>query len=95
MFLMMAARFSWNMSFVFGVADSVWAYTLIRMTGPVMESRRRVRKRSEPPLPGSTILSKLSLTASLTPCSLGLPERFPYQKNVVGYQSLQVMFLGE
>ena len=79
---MMDARFSKNMSFVSGVADSVGAYMLIRVTGPVAELRRRVRRRSEPPLPGSTILSKLFLTANPTPCSLGSLERFPYQKNV-------------
>ena len=53
------------MSFVSGVADSVGAYTLIRETGPVVELRRIVRRRSEPPLPGSIILNKLFLTAVL------------------------------
>ena len=40
-------------AFVSGVADSVGAYTLIRVTGPAVELRRRVRRRSEPPLPDS------------------------------------------
>ena len=79
---MMDARFSLNMFFVSGVADSVGAYTLIRVTGPVAELRRRVRRRSESSLPGSTILSKLFLTANPTPCSLGSLERFPCQKSV-------------
>ena len=37
----------------------VGAYMLTRVTGPVVEIRRRVRRRSESPVPGSTILSKL------------------------------------
>ena len=74
---MMDARFSLNMSFVSGVADSVGAYTLIRVTGPVAELRQRVRRCSEPPLPGSTILH-----ANPTPCSLGSLEDFSCLKNV-------------
>ena len=65
------------MSFVSGVVDSVGAYTLTRVTGPVVELRRRVRRRSELPLPGSNILSKLFLAANRTPCSLGSSEPFP------------------
>ena len=70
------------MSFVSGVADSVGAYTVIRVTGPVLELRRRVRRRSEPPLPGSIILSKLFLTANPAPVYLGSLECFPCQKTV-------------
>ena len=58
MFLMMDARFSWNVFFVSGVADSVGSYTRIRVTGPVVELRWSVRRCSEPPLPGSTILGR-------------------------------------
>ena len=67
------------------VADNVGAYMLIRMTGSVVELRRRVRRHWEPPLPGSTILSKLFLTANPTPCSLGPSEHFPCQKNMLSF----------
>ena len=70
------------MSFVSGVADSVGACMLIRGTGPVVELRRRARRRSEPQLPGSAILRKLFFTANPTRCSLGSSEPFPCQKNV-------------
>ena len=54
------------MSFGSVVADSVGAYTLIRVTGPVVELRQSVRRHSEPLLPGSTVLSKLFLTANIS-----------------------------
>ena len=70
------------MSFVSGVVDSVGAYTLIRVTWPVVELRQRDRRRSEPPLPGSTILSKLfphcksySMHSGLVRC-LPLPKEY-------------------
>ena len=69
-------------SFVSGVADSVGAYTLIRVTGPVAGLGRRARSRSEQLLPGSASLSKLLLTANPIPCSLGSLEHFPCQKNM-------------
>ena len=62
--------------------NSVEAYTLISVTGPVVELRQRVRRHSDSPLPGSTILSKLFLTVNHTPRSLDSLERFPYQKNM-------------
>ena len=57
-------------------------YVFCVWCGPVVELRQRVRRRSEPPLPGSTILSKPFLTANPTPCSLGSLGRYPCQKNV-------------
>ena len=77
LFLMMDARFSKNMSFVSGVVDSVGAYTLIRVTGPVVEVRQRVRRRSPPPLLGSTIFSKLPLTQILLRASWALKSPSP------------------
>ena len=71
------------MSFVSGVEDSVGTDTLIRVTGPVAELRRRVRRRSEPPLPGSAILNKLFLTVYPTACIVDWLEYFPFQKNNV------------
>ena len=73
---MMDASFSENSSLASEEADSVGAYTLTRVMGPSVVLRRRARSRSEPPLPGSTIRSKLFFTAKPTPRSLDSSERF-------------------
>ena len=52
----------------------------MRVTGPSVALRRRVRIRSEPLLPGSTLFSRLFFTANPTPCYLCSSELFPCQK---------------